>query len=160
MRRPLIAVLTAAGLGLGGLGLAGGALVSAAEDPARFSMTPADKGFLRLDKQTGAVSVCSDKSGKWACEAVSDDHAQLQGEIARLTKENEDLKAENKRLEEALGLGDDKNKQAEGGPKAGRGLKLPTEQEIDKAMDEIGRLVRKFKDKIKDIVGEERGERL
>jgi len=133
----------------------------AADDAGRFSMTPTDKGFLRLDKQTGEVSVCADKGGKFSCESVADTRALMQTEIDRLAKENGELRAENKRLEDVLGLGEDKNKRAQApNPNKDKGFKLPTEQDIDRAMDEISRLVKKFKDKMKDLGAEERGERL
>jgi hypothetical protein len=68
----------------------------AVEPPAlaeRFSMTPADGGFLRLDRQTGAVSFCSVEAGQSICRAGADERAALEKEIAALKRENAELKA-------------------------------------------------------------------
>jgi hypothetical protein len=59
----------------------------------RFSMTPAEGGFLRLDKQTGAVSFCSVEAGASACRAGADERAALEKEITELRRENAELKA-------------------------------------------------------------------
>src|SRR5208283_3111497 len=58
----------------------------------RFSMTPAEGGFLRLDKQTGAVSFCTVEAGAAACRAGPDERAALEKEIAQLRRENAELK--------------------------------------------------------------------
>ncbi|MBB3773074.1 hypothetical protein FHS55_003705 [Angulomicrobium tetraedrale] len=54
-----------------------------ASDP-RFTLQPANGGMLKLDTRTGALSFCSMKSGAWVCEAVPEDRAALEAEIARL----------------------------------------------------------------------------
>ena len=64
----------------------------------RFTMTPADNGVLKLDTQTGAMSMCSRKGASWACETLPDDRQKLQTEIDRLAAENQDLKATVKRF--------------------------------------------------------------
>ena len=47
---------------------------------------------MRLDKQTGDVSLCSQRTVGWACQAAPDDRAVLEDEIARLRRENAALK--------------------------------------------------------------------
>ncbi len=42
--------------------------------------------------QTGQVSVCSQRAVGWACQAVPEDRAVLENEIARLRSENAALK--------------------------------------------------------------------
>ncbi len=59
----------------------------------RFSMTPTQGGFLRLDKQTGAVSFCSVEAGQSLCRAGADERAALEREIAQLRSENAKLQA-------------------------------------------------------------------
>ncbi|HTO80415.1 MAG TPA: hypothetical protein VMJ31_11635 [Methylocystis sp.] len=59
----------------------------------RFSMSPTEGGFLRLDKQTGAVSFCTVEAGASACRAGADERAALEKEIAQLRRENAELKA-------------------------------------------------------------------
>jgi len=58
----------------------------------RYSFSKQADGVLRLDTQTGDVSLCSQRSVGWACQAVPDDRAVLENEIARLRRENVVLK--------------------------------------------------------------------
>jgi hypothetical protein len=59
----------------------------------RFSMAPTQGGFLRLDKETGAVSFCTVEAGLSLCRISADERAALETEIARLRRENAELKA-------------------------------------------------------------------
>jgi len=61
-------------------------------DEGRYSFSKVAEGFLRLDMQTGQVSVCGQRPVGWACEAVPEDRAVLENEIARLRRENAALK--------------------------------------------------------------------
>ncbi len=61
-------------------------------DGGRYVFTKEVDGFMRLDTQTGEVSLCSQKSVGWACEAAPEDRAVLESEIARLRTENAALK--------------------------------------------------------------------
>lgn len=61
-------------------------------DEGRYSFNKVPEGVLRLDTQTGQVSVCSQRTVGWACQAVPDDRAVLESEIARLRTENAALK--------------------------------------------------------------------
>jgi hypothetical protein len=58
----------------------------------RYTFNKVIEGFLRLDSQTGEVSVCSQRTVGWACQAVPEDRAVLENEIARLRSENATLK--------------------------------------------------------------------
>ena len=59
----------------------------------RFSMTPTQGGFLRLDTETGAVSFCAVDAGLSVCRVSADERAALESEIARLRHDNAELKA-------------------------------------------------------------------
>ncbi len=59
----------------------------------RFSMTPTQGGFLRLDKQTGAVSFCTVENGLSSCRISADERATFESEVARLRGQIADLKA-------------------------------------------------------------------
>jgi cell division protein FtsB len=63
-----------------------------AQPPARYAFNPVNDGFLRLDKVSGQVSFCSPTSAGWACQAVPEDRAALEKEIARLQDEVTGLK--------------------------------------------------------------------
>ncbi len=61
-------------------------------DKGRYTFSKVAEGFLRLDMQTGQVSLCSQRAVGWACQAAPEDRAVLENEIARLRSENAALK--------------------------------------------------------------------
>ena len=61
---------------------------------ARWSFKRVDDGFVRLDNQTGHVAHCTPRSVGWACQAVPEDRAALEKQIARLQDEVASLKKE------------------------------------------------------------------
>ena len=68
-----------------GAGVAFAASDSSPED-GRFTMTPIENGFLRLDTRNGAVSLCTVKEGAVECRLAADERAALMDEIDRLRK--------------------------------------------------------------------------
>jgi hypothetical protein len=139
----------------------------AQDRPGRFVMSPVDGGFARLDTETGTMSLCKAQpkdavaTSGWACQPMADAAADAQARVRKLEGENKDLRAEVKRMEDLLGLNGDKpkaeDKQAEqrpGGP--GGGLNLPSEQDVDRALSYLERMVKKFHDTMKRLEGESR----
>ncbi len=61
-------------------------------DGGRYTFSKVAEGFVRLDTQTGEVSLCSQRTVGWACQAMPEDRAVLESEIARLRRENAALK--------------------------------------------------------------------
>lgn len=96
----------------------------AAPDADRFSLQPVEGGFLRLDKETGAVSFCTAKDGVAACRLGAEERTALEAEIARLRQENARLKS--------TGLSQQKPSQ------------LPSEQEFERAMSFTERFLRRI----------------
>lgn len=128
----------------------GGVAPSRAETPAdakgRYSMSPVDGGFLRLDTETGAVALCVKKDAAWACEPVKDGTAST----GDLEAENKALKDRVKALEEAKGT----SRPVTGNeyptePPGGSVSQLPTEEEVDKAFDYIEGMYKKLRERIK-----------
>ncbi len=138
---PIVIAILALGL------LVGAAPEGEEQRPGRYVMTPTEGGFLRLDSQTGAVSLCQRNDGKYSCEAVPDDRRALESEIDRLATENKDLKGAVKQLEEMLAQPDPERRADRRGPR----LQLPSEEDVDRAMTYIQRMMRKFKEKLREL---------
>lgn len=136
------------------LGVHTSASRAADEKPGRYTMAPADGGFARLDTETGAMSLCTRKSGQWACEEMPDATRDLRKENDRLSLENKELKADIRRMEEMLGLGDDKKDSEKRAERPGGRLQLPSEEDVDKALGYIERMFKKFRDKMKQFESE------
>jgi cell division protein FtsB len=90
MRKTSFAV--AAVLAFSGLAAAAENQAPTAETPARYAFNRVNDGFLRLDNVSGQIAFCSPTSAGWACQAVPEDRAALEKEIARLQDEVADLK--------------------------------------------------------------------
>jgi hypothetical protein len=112
----------------------------APDQPGRFAMTPTQDGFLRLDKETGAVAHCTVANGLSVCRAAADERAALEAEIARLSRENAELKA---KLAGAV---------------ATPQKPLPGEQELERALSFTEKLVRRMMKLFREETPE--GERL
>ncbi len=116
-----------------GLMLIGAAGLAAADpiEPAaagRFAMTPSGEGFLRLDTQTGAVSLCTIVNAMPQCRSGPDERAALEAEIQRLATENTLLKQK----VEAAGSAQDP------------ATKLPDKATIDRAFDIAEQFMRRM----------------
>jgi hypothetical protein len=119
----------------------------------RYVLKPADGGgFVRLDTETGAMSLCARKDAEWSCQAMADAGKDVREEADRLRTENRQLKAEVRRLEDMLIPGDGAK-----GPRAerpGGRLQLPSEEDVDRVMTYMQRMFRKFRDKLKEFEDE------
>ncbi|MEO0960950.1 MAG: hypothetical protein AAFY01_00875 [Pseudomonadota bacterium] len=117
------ATLCAAVIPLGGMAQAG-LFEAQAEETGRYTMEPVDGGFLRLDTQTGTVSVCSGSGDAWTCTPAKD-------ERSRLEEENAQLKADNLALREQISeLGEKPN--------------VTTPEDVDAAMDAFETVAERF----------------
>jgi hypothetical protein len=117
------------------------ATVSGAEVAGRYVLERVEQGFLRLDSETGAMTLCSAKAGMWECQAIRDQGLDLTAEIGRLKAENDRLKARVAELE-----------------KVGGTIKLPSDQEVDRMMDIFGKMFDRFLDFAREMDGKS-GER-
>ena len=55
----------------------------------RFQLKESGGGeFVRLDSETGAMSICRREGETWTCKSMADDRAALHEEIAKLKKDN------------------------------------------------------------------------
>ena len=60
-------------------------LPAAEPDTARFQLERSGDHFVRLDKQTGAMSLCEEKDGSLVCRMAADERAAYEDELDRLS---------------------------------------------------------------------------
>ena len=119
----------------------------------RYSFSKAADGFIRLDTQTGEVSLCSRKAVGLACEAAPEDRAVLENEIARLERENAVLKKDllSRGLPLPPGsmpLAQDGGSQNEPPQSVLPSLRLPSDADVDRVVDFAGRVWHRFIDAV------------
>ena len=128
-------------------GLATTAL-AAGEAPGRYSMSPADSGgFVRLDTETGQMALCQRRDADWSCREMAEPNRGLALEVERLRTENQRLKGEIRQMEDIV-LGDKRDTKPGGGKPE---FKLPSEQDVDGAVDYVQRMLRKLRERMKDF---------
>lgn len=108
----------------------------ASAETGRYTMTPTKDGVLKLDTKTGSVSLCRRSSGSWSCQDIKGNDQGLQAQVDRLEKENSRLRA---KLDARLS------------PQDGGKLEIPTEKDVDKAMDFMEKLLKRFKGMAEDL---------
>lgn len=127
-------VLTLAALSLG-------ASFAMAQDAGtdRFTLEKSESGFVRLDRQTGAVTLCTEADGTLTCRMAADEGAAYDADLARLEKRVE-------ALEKQIGEG-----------AAAKGGELPSDAEIDRSIGIMERFMRSFFGLVQEFQGEEQG---
>lgn len=138
--------------------------VQAEENPLdkdRYLLSETGDGFLRLDRESGRVSLCKKVNDAWRCVPLPDAEQALEEEIAALTIENERLTARNRELEakilaigrsaeEAMGGLDGKDG-APGVQPPSVGLTNEDEKKLDEALDFTERAMRRFFGLMKEL---------
>src|SRR3984885_3611361 len=119
-------------------------------DGGRYVFAKEVDGFLRLDTQTGEVSLCSQKAVGWACEAAPEDRAALENEIVRLRTENATLKKDilARGLPLPAGVMPEPLAQNDEPPNAELGLHLPSDADIDRMVSFMDRVWHRFVDAV------------
>ena len=101
--------------------------------PGRYSMQKAETGLARLDTETGEVSLCRENNGELVCRMAADERAAFERELDLLTKRVE-------ALERAVESGETAHKPD-----------LPADEEIDRAMGIMEKMMRKFMEIAKEL---------
>jgi hypothetical protein len=115
----------------------------------RFSLTPTEGGFIRLDRDTGAMSFCSGKDAEWACKPMPDGQKELEGRIDQLERENKMLREERSELNAAPSP----DSVAPPGD-----IPVPKEEDVDKLFDYVEGMMKKFKERLKRLEQESKKE--
>jgi hypothetical protein len=143
MRTVLVrgAILIGAQIGLAGLLPTAQAQPVLDNSPSgRFAAVPTTNGIMRLDQQTGAVSLCTNVNGVPECRSGADERAALEAEIARLSRENAELRSQ------LAGNAPSASAQPHSGPK----LDVPSGSEIDRALNIMEKFVQRMMRMMKD----------
>ena len=143
------AAFISAGLGVAVTSMAWGQTAAPQSDDKRYTFNRVDEGYLRLDGRTGEVSICAQRSTGWACQAVPDERAALEAEIARLQAENAAVKKE--LIARNLPLpGTVKPDPRAANPDEPR-LQLPNDADVDKVMNFVEKVWRRLLDMIATV---------
>ncbi|TIV69269.1 MAG: hypothetical protein E5V89_19505, partial [Mesorhizobium sp.] len=98
---------------------------------------------VRMDTQTGAMSICEERSGQLVCKMAADERAAFQDEIDRLQGSVKALDERVAKLENSLS--------------ARLESQLPSEEDFNKTMSYMERFFRSFMDIVKDMDKENGG---
>jgi hypothetical protein len=126
-----------------------------ASPPGRYSFHRVEDGFLRLDTQTGQVTLCSAHAVGWACQTVPEERAALEQEIERLREQVERFRQENAALRASPPPAPSAPPRPPGDltPKSdqGGGLKMPTDEDIARARAAVENAWRRLMDMMKTL---------
>jgi hypothetical protein len=121
----------------------------------RYTFSSLPDGMLRLDTRSGAVSLCAKKDTGWACNAVPDERAALENEIARLQRENGALKKD--MLARGLPLpGGVASAPSTGQRELNLKVPLPSDAEIDRVMSAFEKMWRRLVDMMQKTPGSDK----
>ncbi|SSC65472.1 unnamed protein product [Ciceribacter selenitireducens ATCC BAA-1503] len=109
-------------------------------DLARFALEKTETGFVRLDRKTGALTLCQEKDGALTCRMAADERAAYEEDLTRLEKRVE-------ALESSL---------ASGRPLA-KGEPLPSDEEVERSIGIMERFMRSFFGLVEEFKAKEDG---
>ncbi|WFP62936.1 MULTISPECIES: hypothetical protein [unclassified Mesorhizobium] len=107
------------------------------EETDRYRLEKSANGYVRMDTQTGAMSICEERSGQLVCKMAADERAAFQEEIDRLQSSVKAL--------------DERVAKLENTPSARLESNLPSEEDFNKTMSYMERFFRSFMDIVKDM---------
>lgn len=106
--------------------------------PNRFQLERTESGIVRLDTQTGAMTLCHDEKGTLACRMQPDERAAYEDELDRLEKR---VTALEERLSQTP-------------PNA-----LPSDEEVDRSLSIMERFMRRFLAIVGEFVDQQEAEK-
>jgi hypothetical protein len=116
---------------------------ASSQESERYRIERTDDGYVRMDTQTGRVSVCREQAGQLVCQMAVEDQDAMQEDYAALGRRIEELE---KRLAAV-----EKN--------VGTPLRvMPSEEEFDRSLGMMEKFFRRFMGIIQDIEKDAPGE--
>ncbi|MER9251828.1 hypothetical protein NKI59_08430 [Mesorhizobium sp. M0598] len=116
------------------------------EEADRYRLEKSANGYVRMDTQTGAMSLCEERSGQLVCKTAADERAAFQGEVDRLQSSVKALDERVAKLENSLAARFEST--------------LPSEEDFNKTMGYMERFLRSFMDIVKDMDKDDDGAKL
>lgn len=114
--------------------------LAVAQETDRYTLERSGDAFVRLDKRTGEMSTCEDRSGQLICRMAADDRLAFEDELDRLRDQISLLEGRVAALEQGS------ERKA-----------LPSEDEFDRTMSYMQRFFRGFLDIVKEFDRDLRG---
>jgi flagellar motility protein MotE (MotC chaperone) len=116
------------------------ASMAQAQDAERYTLEKSGQGFVRMDRTTGEMSICEERSGQLVCKLAADERSAFQDEIDR--------------LEGSVKALDERVAKLESGLSAKLDQALPTDEQIDRTVDTMQRFLRGFMGIVKELENE------
>ncbi|RVD73132.1 MAG: hypothetical protein E5V62_03350 [Mesorhizobium sp.] len=107
------------------------------EETDRYRLEKSANGYIRMDTQTGAMSICEERSGQLVCKMAADERAAFQDEVDKLQTSVKALDERVAKLENSLS--------------ARLESQLPSEEDFNKTLGYMEQFFRTFKDIVKDM---------
>jgi hypothetical protein len=123
MRTRVLALLSVPALALAGLAAPG-----LAQDTDRYALEKSAEGYIRMDRRTGAMSICTERDGQLVCRLAADDRDAFESEIERLSDAVDDLSDRVAALEQ----------------KSSGATSLPSESEFEQGLSYMEQFFRRF----------------
>lgn len=123
------------------LAIAASAAPAFAQDNQRYTMERTPDGYVRMDNQTGEMSICHEQSGQLACKLAADDRKAYDSDIDRLTRRIDTLEQRLGALEGKAPVVNDQ---------------LPSEETFEQSLNYMERFFRRFMGIVKDFENEEK----
>lgn len=105
-----------------------------AEQDERYRLERTQEGYVRLDTQTGRMSLCVERDGQLVCKMAADDHAAYEQDLYKMAEKIDELEQRITKLETQ--------------PRAQE--TMPSEEEFEQTLGYMERFFRSFM----GIVGE------
>ncbi len=119
--------------------------ISATADEGRYQLEKSGDGYVRLDTQTGEMSICKQQNDQLVCRLAAEERAAFQDEIERLDAVLEDLQNRIANLEKQ----DQSEKQ-----------KLPSTAEFERTLGFMEQFMRRFMDILEEFDHAPGGDRI
>jgi flagellar motility protein MotE (MotC chaperone) len=107
------------------------------EETERYRLEKSATGYVRMDTQTGGMSICEERSGQLVCKMAADERAAFQDEIDRLQNSVKALDQRVVKLENSLAARFEST--------------LPSEEDFNRTMSYMERFLRSFIGIVKDM---------